>query len=222
MTAAATSATLVAAAPVSTAFAEPAVHRGAPPPFLGGGHGWFRQAFPRAGAVVPPLVGSIGVSPAALPSVADLEGIRLPRSVLHALRDALGWGESSPSSPTQSGLPRGSIPQSPRNSGRASEIRPVPLQDVMRGSSPPAREERGSLSRSSQALQSISGEEISPSRGRCRRGCVACRLCRPTKTSLCSNFSTFDTRLAGTIILFLKHVYFCFLLVLFAHRYNTC
>ena len=94
--------------------------------------------------VVPPLVAGSVVSPAALPSGADVEGIRLwgaygrgvlhlPRSLPHTLRD-------TPDSPMQAGSPRGLIPQSPRNLGGASGIRPAPLQDVMRGSSPPVRE----------------------------------------------------------------------------------
>ena len=86
------------------------------------------------------------------------------------LRDTLERGASSSGSPTQSGSPRGLIPQNPKNSDGASGIHPALLQDVMQESSPPAREREapgaGPRRRSSQF------PEISSNRGRCWRGCV--------------------------------------------------
>ena len=110
-----TTATLLAAAPVSTASVGPGAHMDVPPPSFGGGRGWFRQRLPRAGVVVPKSICGRLVSLLAPSPSSDLEGIRLrcasygrgvlhlPRSLPRALLETFAQGGSSPGSPTQSG-----------------------------------------------------------------------------------------------------------------------
>ena len=95
-----------------------AEHGDAPPPFSGGGRGWFRQGVPRAGGAVPPCVVGSGPSPVALPKVSNLAGIwlrganslgvlSLPRSVQRALLDTLGPGASLPKFSHAAGFAQG-------------------------------------------------------------------------------------------------------------------
>ena len=152
-TAATTTATLVAAAPVSTASAGPGAHMDAPPPSFGGGRGWFRQRLPCAGVVVPLRIGSWLISLLAPSPSSDLEGIRLrcasygrgvlhlPRSLPRALRETLAQGGSSPGSPTQSGSTMELTVHSPIHLGGVPGIHTEPHVDVV-GVSPPQGLER--------------------------------------------------------------------------------
>ena len=76
-TAATTTATVVAAARVTTASAELGARTDAPLPSFGGCRGWFHQRVPRAGVVVPPSVGGHPVSPATPSPSSEMEGIGL-------------------------------------------------------------------------------------------------------------------------------------------------
>ena len=124
-TAAITTATVVAAAGVSTASAELGARTDVPLPSFGGGRGWFRQRVPKAGVVVSPSVGGHPVSPATLSPSSHMEGIRLrcasygrgvlrlPRSLPQTLRETLAQSVAS----------TGLILHSPTRLGGAPETR---------------------------------------------------------------------------------------------------